>query len=81
VATLDEDQVQYVIRPKLDALLLSSVPPPNAMSPRTALLAGLVLGIAMMIGVLGFLAWRERTAPGSNAQPPARPPAASSPRP
>jgi hypothetical protein len=35
------------------------------MSPRTALLAGLVLGIAMMVGVLGFLAWRERTQPGA----------------
>jgi hypothetical protein len=35
--------------------------PPNGMSARTALLAGLVLGIAMMVGVLGFLAWRNRT--------------------
>jgi hypothetical protein len=33
------------------------------MSPRTALLAGLVLGIAMMVGLLGFLAWRERDMP------------------
>jgi eukaryotic-like serine/threonine-protein kinase len=80
VATLDEDQVQYVIRPKPDAMPLSSLPPP-AMSPRTALLAGLVLGIAMMIGVLGFLAWRERTAPGPNAPQPAPSPAESSPRP
>jgi serine/threonine-protein kinase len=81
VATLDEDQVQYVIRPKRDAVSLSSLPPPNAMSPRTALLAGLVLGIAMMIGVLGFLAWRERTAPGTNAPQPATSPAGSSRRP
>ena len=81
VATLDEDQVQYVIRPKPDAMPLSSLPPPNSMSPRTALLAGLVLGIAMMIGVLGFLAWRERTAPGPNAPPPAPAPTESSPRP
>jgi serine/threonine-protein kinase len=81
VATLDEDQVQYVLRPKPNAVSLSSLPPPNAMSPRTALLAGLVLGIAMMIGVLGFLAWRERTAPGSNAPPPAPSPAESSSRP
>ncbi|HTQ44171.1 MAG TPA: serine/threonine-protein kinase [Polyangiaceae bacterium] len=81
VATLDEDQVQNVIRPKPDAMPLSSLPPPNSMSPRTALLAGLVLGIAMMIGVLGFLAWRERTAPGPNAPPPAPAPTESSPRP
>ncbi|HEX8792259.1 MAG TPA: serine/threonine-protein kinase [Polyangiaceae bacterium] len=78
VATLDEDQVQYVIRPKPNAVSLSSLPPPNAMSPRTALLAGLVLGIAMMIGVLGFLAWRERTAPANNAPPPAPVPTESS---
>ena len=37
------------------------------MSPRTALLAGLVLGIAMMVGVLGFLAWRERNVPPGQA--------------
>lgn len=78
VATLDEDQVQYVIRPKPGAIPLSSMPPPNSMSPRTALLAGLVLGIAMMIGVLGFLAWRERSAPGANTPPPAPSPAESS---
>jgi hypothetical protein len=33
------------------------------MSPRTALLAGLVLGIAMMVGMLGFFAWRDHVAP------------------
>ncbi|HEY8039934.1 MAG TPA: serine/threonine-protein kinase [Polyangiaceae bacterium] len=65
VATLDEDQVQYVIRPRAGAPTTSDLPPPNAMSPRTALLAGLVLGIAMMVGVLGFLAWRDRTVPGA----------------
>ena len=47
------------------------MPPPNSMSPRTALLAGLVLGIAMMVGVLGFLAWRERQLPPGGAAPPA----------
>ncbi|HEY8087037.1 MAG TPA: serine/threonine-protein kinase, partial [Polyangiaceae bacterium] len=62
MATLDEDQVQYVIRPTRN-MTTSDLPPPNTMSPRTALLAGLVLGIAMMVGVLGFLAWRERNMP------------------
>jgi len=81
VATLDEDQVQYVNRPKPNAVSTSDLPPPSSMSPRTALLAGLVLGIAMMIGVLGFLAWRERTAPGSNGPAPAPSPAESSQRP
>ena len=63
MATLDEDQVQYVIRPTQGAPTTSDIPPPNSMSPRTALLAGLILGIAMMVGVLGFLAWRERNMP------------------
>lgn len=63
MATLDEDQVQYVMRSQSGASDIDSVPVPPAMSPRTALLAGLVLGIAMMVAVLGFLAWRERTAP------------------
>jgi serine/threonine protein kinase len=70
IATLDEDQVQYVMRPRAD-IHISDVPPPSSMSPRTALLAGLVLGIAMMIGVLGFLAWRQSSAnPVSPMGPP-----------
>jgi eukaryotic-like serine/threonine-protein kinase len=74
IATLDEDQIQYVMRPRTE-VSTSDLPPPSSMSPRTALLAGLVLGIAMMIGVLGFLAWRQSTAPAPNAPPaPAAPP-------
>ena len=30
------------------------------MSPRTAMLAGLVLGITAMVGALGVIAWRDR---------------------
>jgi serine/threonine-protein kinase len=63
MATLDEDQVQYVIRKTDSAPDLEDLPSPHSMSPRTALLAGLVLGVAMMIGLLGFLAWRERNMP------------------
>ena len=70
MATLDEDQVQYVMRPT-EGVRTSDIPPPNAMSPRTALLAGLILGIAMMVGVLGFLAWRERNLPPGGVPPPA----------
>jgi serine/threonine protein kinase len=62
MATLDEDQIQYVMRPKTDADDMDSLPPPATMSPRTALLAGLVLGIAMMVGLLGFFAWHEHGA-------------------
>jgi serine/threonine-protein kinase len=66
IATLDEDQVQYVMRPRTE-VSTSDLPPPSSMSPKTALLAGLVLGVAMMIGVLGFLAWRQSTLPVPNA--------------
>jgi serine/threonine-protein kinase len=69
MATLDEDQVQYVIRPAAGAGMIESLPVPQSMSPRTALLAGLVLGIATMVGVLGFLAWRERGAGSGTAAP------------
>ena len=45
MATLDEDQVQYVLRSTPTAAELDAgLPPPAPMSPRTALLAGLVLG-------------------------------------
>jgi serine/threonine protein kinase len=69
MATLDEDQVRYVIRPMAGAGT-PDFPSSSSMSPRTALLAGLVLGIAMMVGLLGFLAWRERDMPaGVNVSP------------
>jgi hypothetical protein len=60
VATLEEDQVQYVLRPRQSSIDLSAedIPPPG-MSPKTALLAGLVIGVTLMVGVLGFLAWRS----------------------
>jgi eukaryotic-like serine/threonine-protein kinase len=67
MATLDEDQIQYMMRPRSAAEDADSLVVPPAMSPRTALLAGLVLGIAMMVGVLGFLAWHERASPRAGA--------------
>ena len=76
MATLDEDAIQYVMRPKADSETLESLPPPAAMSAKTALLAGLVLGIAMMVGLLGFFAWHERS-----AQAPLPAPAPSQPAP
>ena len=69
MATLDEDQVQYVLRP-VEGMGTLDIAPPNAMSARTALLAGLILGVVMMVGLLGFLHWRERNAPASGAFPP-----------
>jgi serine/threonine-protein kinase len=72
MATLDEDQVQYVMRPRTSlAARIDSLPVPNVMSPRTALLAGVVLGIAMMVGLLGFLAWRGHVAPAAVTPAPA----------
>ncbi len=70
MATLDEDQIQYMmLKPRPSADEGDSLPVPQAMSPRTALLAGLVLGIAMMVGVLGFLAWRDHATPAQAAPP------------
>jgi serine/threonine-protein kinase len=80
IATLDEDQVQYVLRARSmpDIQLADDIPDPKAMSPKTALLAGLVLGVALMIGLAGFLAWRDqaRDDAGTFTLPP--PPSASS---
>ncbi len=70
VATLDEDQIQYVLRPQVESSDAESLPVPSSMSPRTALLAGLVLGIAMMVAMLGFLAWREQVSPGGEGPAP-----------
>jgi serine/threonine-protein kinase len=67
MATLDEDQVQYVLRPKIDSTPIDDLPVAGTMSARTALLAGLILGIAMMVGVLGFLAWRDHNASAAAA--------------
>ena len=61
-ATLSEDQVQYAIKP-VDPeaqALADEIEVPRSMSPRTALAAGLVLGITMMIGVVGAIAWRDK---------------------
>ena len=71
MATLDEDQIQYVMRKPESGDQPTSIPPPAPMSARTALLAGLVLGIAVMVGLLGFVAWHERAVGATSApQPP-----------
>jgi serine/threonine protein kinase len=69
MATLDEDQVQYIMRPRVSAEPVPTIPPPAPMSARTALLAGLVLGIAVMVGVLGLVAWREHANSPLHAPP------------
>jgi serine/threonine-protein kinase len=73
MATLDEDQVQYILRPAApNAVSTSDIPMPSSMSPRTALLAGLVLGVALMVGLAGFLAWRQSQTPDVSTQQPAQ---------
>jgi serine/threonine protein kinase len=57
----DRDRVQYMLKPRSpDAPPLESIPVPAPMSSKTALLAGLVLGVTVMVGMAGALAWRER---------------------
>ncbi len=58
----DAERVQYQLRPATAEALaaLEDMEEPRAMSSRTALLAGLVLGVAVMVCVLGVLAYREK---------------------
>jgi eukaryotic-like serine/threonine-protein kinase len=74
VATMREDQVQYQLKPSTPdlAALAEEIEVPKSMSPRTALMAGLVLGVTMMVGVLGAIAWRDkqREQEQLNAPPP-----------
>jgi serine/threonine-protein kinase len=59
--SLDEAGIQYALKPAApDAFPSDEIEVPSSMSPRTALLAGLVLGVAVMIGLVGMLAWRQR---------------------
>jgi serine/threonine-protein kinase len=72
MATLDEDQPRYVVgrRPDADnADTTDDMPGAGSMSPKSALMAGVILGIAMMVGVLGFLAWRDQSRASANAAP------------
>jgi serine/threonine protein kinase len=55
--SIDDERVQYMLRKSAP---MESIPVPTSMSPRTALLAGLVLGVTVMVGIAGALAWREK---------------------
>jgi serine/threonine-protein kinase len=66
----EPEEVQYVLKPaSQDAALPDDFEVPSAMSPRTALLAGLVLGLTVMIGVIGAIAWRARAADQDSTPP------------
>jgi serine/threonine-protein kinase len=56
-----DENVQYML--KRSATPIESIPvPAQTMSPRVALLAGLVLGVTVMVGIAGALAFREKQA-------------------
>jgi serine/threonine protein kinase len=57
--SVDDERVQYMLRRQTTPMESIPVPAPG-MSPKTALLAGLVLGVTMMIGIAGAFAWREK---------------------
>ncbi|MBX3190831.1 MAG: serine/threonine protein kinase [Labilithrix sp.] len=62
VATLAEDRVQYALK-AADPSALDELPdemPSPGMNARTALLAGIIVGVTLMVGLVGFLAWREK---------------------
>ena len=72
VATMDEDRVQYALKPAsqeaLDALEDEEDMPSGGMNARTALLAGIIVGVSLMVLVVGFIAWQQNQTPnGPNA--------------
>jgi serine/threonine-protein kinase len=90
--SLEDAEVQYELRPAQPPTFLAvedeDLEMPSRMSPRTALLAGLVIGVAVMIGIIGAVAWRQQqpdddsaqgSASASAASPHAPPPAISAP--
>ena len=80
--------MQYALRPADPAALeaLADEMPTGGMNAKTALLAGIIVGVCLMVGLVGFLAWREKQAaedaekaapavvvPAPNAPAPPRP--------
>jgi serine/threonine protein kinase len=64
VATMSEDRVQYTMK-AADPSALDGLPdemPSPGMNAKTALLAGIIVGVCLMVGLVGFLAWREKQA-------------------
>jgi eukaryotic-like serine/threonine-protein kinase len=74
--SIDEPEVQYALRPRAPSAFEIEVgnedlEMPRSMSPRTALLAGLVLGVAVMIGIVGAIAWRQQQLDAAASETPA----------
>jgi serine/threonine-protein kinase len=71
--SMDEVEVQYALRPAPPnpfSIDDDDLDMPTGMSPRTALLAGLVLGVAVMIGIVGAIAWRQQQLDTGPVDPP-----------
>lgn len=68
-ATMSEDRVQYQLKAKHSAEELEALArqPHDGMSAKSALLAGIIVGVALMVGVLGFLAWKTSDGPPAPA--------------
>jgi serine/threonine-protein kinase len=80
VATHQEDRVQYKLNAATaDELAELENLPSGGMNAKTALLAGIVVGISLMVGLVAFLAWRESQL--EEANPPPTPAISSEPAP
>lgn len=80
VATLAEDRVQYQLK-AADPQALEELEdlPSGGMNAKTALLAGIVVGISLMVALVAFLAWRESQNEESAPPTPSAAPAATTP--
>jgi serine/threonine protein kinase len=70
VTTHEEDRVQYKLNAASpEALAELENLPSGGMNAKTALLAGIVVGISLMVGLVAFLAWRETQLEEANPPP------------
>lgn len=69
--TLTEDRVAYMLEPSQPTALeeLADELPSGGMNAKTALFAGILVGITLVVGLLGFLAWRDHVETGEGALP------------
>ena len=71
--------MRYALKPA-DPSVLDELPdemPNPGMNAKTALLAGIVVGVCLMVGMIGFMAWREKQAAEDAEQALPAPPAAA----
>jgi serine/threonine-protein kinase len=79
IATHDEDRVRYQLGPgPIRDISLPPDMPTGTMSAKTALLAGLLLGVTLVVALVTFLAWRQQQN-GDSPNVPQTPPTAVEP--